>query len=457
MMEMRNKCKILLVDDDPRVLETLYKIFREEYEIITAGSGGDVINIISRDKDIAVVVMDIKMPGIDGIQTAREIKKIYAELPIIFHTGYPGDYDEDEIDEKEKPFDYVQKGEPISRLARSVRNAAEAYRLKKNSWFAGKLAHDNFNMIGQSPAMKKVYENIRKIASTDTNVLITGETGTGKDLTAKAIHNNSRRRNKSFLTINCHHRSQELTASELFGHLRGSFTHAFNDQIGKFELADRGTIFFDEISDLDPDTQAKLLKVMQDGEFSPIGSPDVRKTDVRVIFATHQNLSNLIKQGKLRDDLYFRIGGTKIELPPLRDRKEDIPLLVEEFSYHYTLKEALFPKIFDQSAISALLAYDWPGNIRELEKAIETLIIMCDSDIIMDIDVRNHLKQDQDEDFQIDNDSMGLTARIRVFRRNCIVDALSRTNHNIAAAARILKVDRANLRKMMNDLGISSK
>ena len=453
-VEIHNKLKILLVDDDPRVLDTLHEIFQEEYETLTATNGGDSIKIISQNRDITAVVMDIKMSGMDGIVAAREIRKLEPELPIIFHTGYPGDYDEDEIDEKERPFDYVQKGEPISRLTRSVRNAADSYLFKRNSRLIGDQAEKNYGLIGQSLVMRQVYKLIRKVAMSDVKVIISGETGTGKELVARAIHNNGRRKDKRFAVLSCNHKSSDIIESELFGHTQGAFTGAVKDRIGLFEYADCGSVFLDEIGDLDLQTQGKLLRVLETGEYQTIGSPVVKKADVRVICATHKNLESLVEQGQFREDLYFRLKGIKIDLPPLRDRKEDIPMLVDKFKDRFTIEQGFPPKIFDQTAFAVFLEYNWPGNVRQLLDSVESLIVICDSDIIMAEDVCDYLGKNT-----VSNDGVvyngNLTARLRECRRNFIIEALGEAKNNISAAAKILGIDRANLRKMIKDLDIN--
>jgi|WetSurMetagenome_2_1015567.scaffolds.fasta_scaffold97249_2 DNA-binding NtrC family response regulator len=452
--EMHNKLKILLVDDDPRVLNTLYEIFREEYDALTATDGGDSLKILSQNGDITVVVMDIKMSGMDGIVAAREIRKLEPELPIIFHTGYPGDYDEDEIDEKERPFDYVQKGEPISRLTRSVRNAADSYLFKRNSHLIGDQAEKSYGLIGQSLAMRQVYKLIRKVAMSDVKVIISGETGTGKGLVARAIHNNGRRKDKRFAVLSCNHKSPDIIESELFGHIEGAFTGAIKNRVGLFEYADCGTLLLDEIGDLDLNTQVKLLGVLDDGEYQTMGSPIVKKTDVRVICATHKNLENLVEQGQFREDLYFRLKGVKIDLPPLRERKEDIPLLVEKFKDCLTIEQGFPPKIFDQTAIAAFFECNWPGNVRQLLDSVESLIVICDSDIIMTDDVNSYLGQNTNNGQNVSSKG-NLTARMREFRRICIIEALNEAKNNISAAAKILGIDRANLRKMIKDSDIN--
>jgi len=445
---------VLLVDDDPQVLRMLEDIFSDLYTTITASSGREAIEIIRRQDDIAVVVMDIKMPGMDGLTTANEIKTIAPDLAIILHTGYPGDYDEDEIDRTQRPFDYVLKGEPISKLVRSVRNAVESFLLKRDNKLLSQHAESNYGLIGQTPAMRDIYRIISKVSPTDRKIMIMGETGTGKGMVARAIHNNSRRKDERFSVFNCDPQSHDLIDSQLFGHVKGAYTGADSDVMGLFEYTDGGTIFLDEIGDLDLQTQAKLLGVLEEGEFKPLGTPKIKKADVRLLCATNRDLKQLVEEGKFRQDLYFRLKGVKIVMPPLRERKEDIPLLVEKYKDRLTVEEGLTPKRFDSQAIQLLISHEWPGNVRELFEAVESLIVLSDSDIIFDNDVIRYFDDIEMKPLPNGSTSRSLSVRTREFQKTYIAEVLSECNGNVAAAARILKVDPANLRKKIKALDI---
>jgi DNA-binding NtrC family response regulator len=277
-MSGMRKYKLLLVDDDPAVLQVLQEVFRSEYEICMASTAQEAIRIASDSNDIAVAVMDIKMPGEDGICAAREIRRLDSDIAVIFHTGYPGEYDEESLQEDECPFDYIEKGGPIVRLTRSVRNAYEGFLLKKEGQWLCKKAPVNYGLVGSSHAMQEVYRLIRRVAANNCKVIILGETGTGKDLVANAIHYNSLRQNEHFAIFSCSHKSPDIIESELFGHVQGAFTNAFSDRVGLFEYANGGTIFLDEIGDLDLLTQGKILRVLETGEYQRVGSPEVRKT-----------------------------------------------------------------------------------------------------------------------------------------------------------------------------------
>jgi len=445
------KYKILLVDDDPNVLEVLNDLFCDDYITLIASTGEDSIKLIKNDPDITVVVMDIKMPVMDGISTGRAIKQINSSIPIIFHTGYPGDYDEDKIDRDEQPFDYIQKGNSSTRLIRSVNNAVESYTTKQNQFDIIDDAEKLYGLIGKSKPMLEIYELIKKVSASDTKVMILGETGTGKELVAKAIHNNSKRKKNRLGILNCNHKAPDIVESELFGHTKGAFTGAIFDSIGLFEYADKGTVFLDEIGDLDITTQAKLLRILETGEYQKIGSPQIKNTDVRIICATHKNLKQMVVDEKFREDLFFRLKGITLNLPALRDKKEDIPLLVDKFKDQLTIEKGLHPKIIDNSAINTLLEYDWPGNVRQLYDTIESIVVLADSDLIVKEDIEDYLEINYTDTDPLNNQ---LSSRLKELEKTLILEALVETNCIISAAATLLGVERSNLSKKIKNYNI---
>ncbi len=438
-----NRYKVLFVDDDPPVLTMLGELFADDYDVIAVASGTEAVEQARQNPDLAAVVMDIKMAGMDGITAARHIRDI-SDVPIIFHTGYPGEYNEREIDNNEKPFDYIQKGKSIPKLVRSVRNAVEAHNLKINNRNLSVIAENSYGMFGRSPGMQEVFRAIHKIASGDTKVMVLGESGTGKELVARAIHNSSRRKDRPLAILNCNHKSPNIIEAELFGNTKGAYTDATEDRLGLFEYANGGTVFLDEIGDLDITTQGKLLRVIETGEYVKLGSPETRLTDVRVLCATHRHLLQLVSGGTFREDLYFRLKGVIIHLPPLRDRKEDIPFLVEKFLSRFTVDQGLPPKVFDQSAIKPLVEFDWPGNVRQLLDTVESLISLSDSDVIFEEDVLAQLEQPPSESGE---QGATLPSRMKAYERTLIIEALIESRFNVTAAARILGVDRSNLQK----------
>ncbi len=444
---------ILIVDDDPDVLEALGMVFEEDYNVLTADSGPKAVEIVRQNENIAAVVMDIKMDGMDGRAATRESRKCRPETPVIYHTGFPGEYDERTIDAADEPYDYITKGRSLPELRRSVRNAVESYELKTNTHRLLQIAEREYHMIGRSAVMQEVFRTIAQVAPNDSKIMILGETGTGKELVARAIHRTGTRARQRLGILNCNHKAPDLVESELFGHRKGAFTHAYTSRVGLFEFANKGTVFLDEVGDLDITTQAKLLRVLETGEFQPIGTDDYRLTDVRLICATHRDLPALVKDGRFREDLYFRLCGIQIVMPPLRERKEDIPALVEAFVRRLTTDERFPPKIIDDSAMMALMDCEWPGNVRELLQMIERLIIMTPSDVIFGEDVTKTLKIDNALDC-CDNSS--LPERLRKIERTYILQALLEAHYNITAAASLLGIDRSTLQKKLKAHGIDS-
>lgn len=446
--ESASKPKILIVDDDQLMLGALEGAFRDAYKVVCAASGQEAIDKARSDADIYCVVMDIKMPEMDGITAAREIRAIAPELPVIFHTGYPGDYQESQIEKQERPFGYVVKGQGIEPLARSVRNAVESSRLRRENKLFVNYLESQFGIIGRSNAMREVCRLIRQSAASGTRVMILGETGTGKELVARAIHNHSERNSQRFARLNCNHKDPGQVESELFGHRKGAFSNV-TDRVGKFEYANGGSLFLDEIGDLDMTAQAKILQVIENGEMEKIGDPSPRQVDVRVLSATHRDLGEMVAHGAFREDLYYRLKGIVIQIPPLRDRREDIPILTEKFTDRFTVERGKPIKIFDRSAIDAMISYDWPGNVRQLLNTVETLVDLTDSDLITADDLVNCIAPDSE------SRRTGLQARLREYERTLIVKALSEANYNITDAASLLEIDRATLHKKIKSLEIN--
>ena len=375
---MTEKSKILIVDDDSMVLESLYELFIDDYDVVTASSGAEAIEVLRNSGDIETIVLDIKMAEMDGLETAARIQKINPKVPIIFCTGYPGDYSETQIENELEPYDYVIKNERPARLERAVKNAVEHYRITTKKTNLAEHARAHYGMVGRSKQMRNVYEIIEKIASTDNKVMILGQTGSGKELVARAIHKLSSRSDKHLAILNCNHKSPDLIESELFGHVRGAYTGAVADRVGVFEYAHRGTLFLDEIGDLDITTQAKLLRALETGEIQKIGSPETSEVDVRLLCATNCDLKKLIDDGKFREDLYYRLKGVVICLPTLAERRSDIPELVDFFVETYCNQNGRGIKLIESSAMDLLCTHDWPGNVRELKHTIKALLKLRD-------------------------------------------------------------------------------
>jgi len=441
---------ILIVDDDNLVLDALQESFIDDYNVIVGHSGPEALQLLKENTSVAVVILDIKMAKMDGLETASRIKEINPGLPIIFHTGYPGDFSEREIEKNYQPYDYVIKDERPTRLKRAVKNAIQYHSFKSKSSEIIEIARSEYGMVGKSSKMQEIYRTIEKIAPTESQVMITGPTGSGKELVAMAIHNRSNRAAQKIGILNCNHRQPDLIESELFGHRKGSFTGAVEDRIGLFEYADGGTVFLDEIGDLDFTTQAKLLRAIETGQIKTIGSPELRQVDVRVICATNKDLDKMVADKEFREDLYYRLKGVIINLPSLKERSEDIPDLVTMFAEQYSMTKSCGIKIFEPTAMDLLIDFDWPGNVRQLHRAVRSLIDLSISSYISKEEVADYLNCRMYES----GEDTSYSGQIALAKRKIIIQALYQTNNNISAAARMLQMDSSNLHKIIKDLDI---
>ena len=446
--------RILIVDDDRAVLEALHERFHTDYDTILASSAPQAMDILGGDPDIDLVVMDIKMPKVDGLRTTELIKEHDPQLPVIVLTGYPGEYSEREIDEQHRPFDYVRKSDGPERLVRSVRNGVRMRRLLLSSDDLVAIARDEYRMVGRSDAIRKVYTLIERLAPTRTKVLITGPTGSGKGLIARAIHTRSQRAGNRFVPYNCSNSTPSMADREFFGHIKGAFTDAHADRPGLFEFAEGGTVFLDEISNLGSDIQGKLLQVLDDGEVSRIGSPETFRVDFRLICATNRNLEAMVADGRFREDLYYRIRGAVIEVPPLASRRTDIPELAVHFLERHCRERGIVPKIFTHDALDLLADHPWPGNVRDLRHEVEKLADLTLSSLITREDILDNIAGAAAS--TTTGLGTSLSSGLREYERNKILRALSRTGGNVTGAARMLQEDPANLRRRMRRLGLAS-
>jgi two-component system nitrogen regulation response regulator NtrX len=440
--------RILIVDDDELVLESLQQVFMDDYEVHLASSGPEALRRVEETGSFAAIVLDVRMSPMDGLETAVKIRETHPNLPIIFYTGYPGDYSENRIEKEHQPFDFVVKNERPVRLIRAVKNAVLYSRLLAGHKNLAKLALDEYGMVGRTPAMLEVFRTIEQIAPTDNKVMILGPTGCGKELVARAIHRRSRRAGQRLAILNCNHKQTELVEAELFGHVRGAFTGAIENRLGMFEYADGGTLLLDEIGDLDITTQAKILRVIETGEMQKIGSPEVKVVDVRLICATHRDLKQMTQESRFREDLYYRLKGVTIYLPPLTERRGDIPELVEHFAANYCAKIGDGPVLFEQGAIDVMIEYDWPGNVRQLLDTVQSLIDLTPSSLISRKDVIEYLELAPAPSVE----TASLSQQLQEHKRAIILKALTRHGNNVSAAARELQVDPANLHRLIKKL-----
>src|SRR6202171_5773440 len=376
------KRRILVIDDEAAIRDSLRMTLEYEgYEFVGAATGQEGLALVERELP-DLVLLDVKMPGMAGLEVLGRLHSMMESLPVVMISahGTPSSAVDairrGATDFLEKPF------ESTERLRVTIQNALEQARLRDENRSLKKAVEVRHQMIGESGALKQVMAAIGRAAPTNATVLIQGESGVGKELVARTIHRNSLRSRERFVQVNCAAIPEELIESELFGHEKGSFTGATEKQVGKFEQADKGTIFLDEIGDMSAKTQAKVLRALQEGEVERLGSARMIKVDVRVIAATNKNLEEEIEKGRFRDDLYFRLAVIPIHVPPLRERPEDIPSLVRHFMEHFSRENKVRPKRITPAALEALQRYRWKGNIRELRNTVERLIIMTGADTI---------------------------------------------------------------------------
>jgi two-component system, NtrC family, nitrogen regulation response regulator NtrX len=377
--------KILIIEDEAAIRRVLTKILSEESETYIVDEAEDGIKGLEKVKneDYDLVLCDIKMPKMDGVEVLEAIKKIKPEIPMVMISGH-GDLETAVNTMRLGAFDYISKPPDLNRLLNTVRNALDRKQLVVENKILKKKVSKNYEMIGDSQAINHIKEMIEKVAQTEARVLITGPNGTGKELVAHQLHEKSERCNAPLIEVNCAAIPSELIESELFGHVKGAFTSAVKDRAGKFEAADNGTIFLDEIGDMSLPAQAKVLRALQENLIQRVGADKDIKVNVRVVAATNKDLKKEIEEGRFREDLYHRLAVILIKVPALNDRREDIPLLISHFSDKIASEQGNAIKLFSKQAIKLLQEYDWTGNIRELRNVVERLIILGGNEISED-------------------------------------------------------------------------
>lgn len=374
--------KILIIEDEASIRRVLVKILTEEntqYKVFEAEDGLAGTEMI-KNTDFDLVLCDIKMPKMDGVEVLEAVKKIKPEIPMVMISGH-GDLDTAVNTMRMGAFDYISKPPDLNRLLNTIRNALDKKQLVVENKRLKTKVSKQYEMVGNSPAIEAVKSIIDKVAPTEARVLITGPNGTGKELVAHWLHQKSSRSNGPMIEVNCAAIPGELIESELFGHIKGAFTSAHKDRAGKFEAANKGTIFLDEIGDMSLSAQAKVLRALQESRIQRVGSDKDIKVNVRVIAATNKNLKKEILEGRFREDLYHRLAVILIKVPSLNDRREDIPLLVDYFADKIAVEQGTSKKSFSTEALSLLKSYDWTGNIRELRNVVERLIILGESEV----------------------------------------------------------------------------
>ncbi|MCJ7803684.1 MAG: sigma-54 dependent transcriptional regulator [Desulfobacterales bacterium] len=456
------KDKILVADDEQSMREFLdIMLKKEEYKVSLASNGEEVVKLIDNDL-FDLVLLDIRMPKLDGISALKKIKAIAPETIVIMITAYAS-ADTAIKAMKEGAYDYITKPFKIEEIKLIIKNALEKKNLQKENILLKRVVRDRYhfgNIIGQSPKMVVLYDLLEKVSPTKTNILITGESGTGKELVAKAIHYNSPRKEKPFVTLNCGAIPESLIESELFGHMKGAFTDAIATKKGLFEVADEGTIFLDEISELPLLMQVKLLRVLQDKEFKRVGGTEDIRVDVRIISATNKDLEEGVKEKRFREDLFYRLNVIQIKLPPLRDRKEDVQILANHFLKKYS--EELNKNIakISPEAFPILLNYEYPGNVRELQNIIERAVALESNQELTAHNLSSYLNEQHllrkgPIDIEIPNEGIDLEKMVEDLERTLLLKALDKTKGIKKKAAELLHINFRSMRYRLEKYGLN--
>ena len=471
------KPRILVIDDEGAIRDSLRMILEyEDYQFVGAASGQEGITAVQRERP-DLVLLDIKMPGMDGLEVLRKLHALDETLPIVMISGHGTTATAVEAI-RSGAIDFLDKPLSSERVIVTLQNALRQSELRSENRELKLAMESKYEIVGQSPALRKVLEAVQRAAPTNATVMLLGESGVGKELVARTIHRNSPRAGQRFVQVNCAAIPEELIESELFGHEKGSFTGATEKQIGKFEQADRGTIFLDEVGDMSPKTQAKVLRVLQEQEVERLGSARTIKVDVRVIAATNKDLEEAIQRGEFREDLFFRLNVIPMVVPPLRERREDIPMLVQHFAKLTSDEHNLKPKRFEAAATEALQRYRWRGNIRELRNTVERVMIMSPAEIVRYDDLPAEIRSgERTVSASLPPDAARLpqvgvpasapsanpppAGTLREFKdaaeRAYLVQKLRENNWNISKTAEVIDTPRSNLYKKLEQYGIKQE
>jgi len=446
---------ILIVDDEPGIRDTLRGVLEDEgFAVETAATGEAALDVVAK-QHFAVILLDIWLgSGIDGLKTLQKLRETETDSAVIMISGH-GNIESAVRSTKLGAFDFIEKPLSLERTLVTVRNAMKQRELERvNAELTRELA-DEYVMVGDSVAMRALRKQIAIVAPSDGRVLISGESGTGKELVARAIHAQSKRRAAPFVEINSAALPEELVESELFGHAKGAFSGALKAKKGKFEVADGATLFLDEIGDMSPRVQAKMLRVLEEQRFEPVGSNTPVKVDVRVISATNKRLEDLIGDGEFRSDLFYRLNVIPFQVPPLRERLEDVPALVEHFNRKYSADYGKPSKIFTEAAMEMLSEHIWLGNVRELKNTVERVIIMNDKTTIdaTDLPPFGGTGEKPSSSFRFPSFKEATDA----YHREFILHKLAEFDGNVTKAAEKMGVDRSHLYRRMKNLGIQAK
>jgi DNA-binding NtrC family response regulator len=452
-MRKRMKAKLLVVDDEKHIREGLQKALNlDGYEVEVAADGKVALEKLG-DEDIDLVITDLKMPRLSGEELMKEALGRYPYLPIIILTGH-GTIENAVEAMRNGAYDFITKPLNIDKLSLIVNRALENSSLKRqNRELLNQLKkkYSFENIIGKSTPMNKVFETIELVAPSRANVLIYGESGTGKEMIADAIHHNSPREDKPYIKVHCAALPESLLESELFGHEKGAFTGAISRKRGRFELAHLGTLFLDEVGEIPPQIQVKLLRVIQEREFERVGGEQLLKVDVRIISATNKNLKEEVEQGNFRDDLYYRLDVVSILVPPLRERKDDIPLMTHKFIAEFSKENNKEIEGITNGALQALMSYKWPGNVRELRNVIESIVVLTKGNIITEGDLPQYITA-KDEQSHL---KIPAGVSLAEAEKRMILFTLQNTGGNKTKASEVLKIGRKTLHRKLNEYGIA--
>ncbi|MBN1828222.1 MAG: sigma-54-dependent Fis family transcriptional regulator [Deltaproteobacteria bacterium] len=448
------KRTIMIIDDEESIRQSLSGVLSDEgYDVMTAGSGEEGLSLLEEEAP-DLVLLDIWLPGIDGIETLTAIKSQYPNIQVVMISGH-GTVESAVKATKLGAFDFIEKPLSLEKVILTIANALEVMRLEEeNRFLRTKFKHEH-EITGNSKAIAELREMISIIAPTNAWILIMGENGTGKEVVARSIHRQSRRANRSFVEVNCAAIPEELIESELFGHEKGAFTGATAKKRGKFDLANQGTLFLDEVADMSLKAQAKILRILQEKKFERVGGTKYIETDVRVLAATNKDLEEEMGKGLFRQDLYYRLNVIPLVVPPLRERKEDIAVLTEKFVKEYSLKEGDQEKEIAPDAIDLLMEHDWPGNVRELKNIIERLLIMTTGNIIIAADIPPLMKGNPVRR-EAQTIASGESYRIakKQFEKEFLVEKLAENDWNISKTADAIGLERTNLHRKIKSYNI---
>ncbi len=449
---------ILIVDDEESICKTLGGILTDEgYPVVTAASGEEALRVLEEEPP-NLVILDIWLPGMDGIEVLKAIKAAHPHLQVVMMSGH-GTIETAVKATKLGAFDFIEKPLSLEKVILVVNHAMNVVRLEEENLLLRQKVSHEYELTGNSSPILDLKEMIGIVAPTNAWILIMGENGTGKELVARSVHRQSRRVQKPFIEVNCAAIPEDLIESELFGHEKGAFTGATAMKRGKFDLANEGTIFLDEVADMSLKAQAKVLRILQEKTFERVGGNRLIATDVRVLAATNKDLEKEMEEGRFRQDLYYRLNVIPLRIPPLRDRKEDIPLLVSRFLKDFALKEGDEEKKVTDDVIASLTRHNWPGNVRELKNIIERLVIMTPTGVIAKCDISPLFEEAGKEvlppDMGVSSDSFR-TAK-QDFERQYIIRKLREFDGNISRTAEAIGLERSNLHKKIRGYGLEVK